>query len=117
YFPREGGFSVQPVVLSRDRRRELVGSLLLVFSGLSRFASDVAEEKISNIGRNERQLSTIRRMVDTAMDLLLDETEPIHRLGEMLHESWMLKRTLASPVTNVKVDAIYSAAMAAGASG
>ena len=116
-FPREGGFSVRPVVLGNHRRRELVASLILVFSGLSRFASDVAEEKISNIARNERQLFTMRRMVDQAMDLLLDENEPVHRLGEMLNESWMLKRSLASCVSNSRIDDIYEAAMAAGASG
>ncbi len=116
-FPREGGFSVRPVVLGHGRRQELVASLILVFSGLSRFASDVAEEKISNIARNERQLFTMRRMVDQAMDLLLDENEPVHRLGEMLNESWMLKRSLASCVSNSRIDDIYEAAMAAGASG
>jgi D-glycero-alpha-D-manno-heptose-7-phosphate kinase len=116
-FPRDGGFSVKPVILGQERRRELVGSLLLVFSGLSRIASDVAEEKITNISRNERQLSAIRLMVDQALDLLTDEHEPIHRIGELLHESWMLKRGLASRVTNERVDEIYNAAMAAGASG
>src|SRR5438477_2656731 len=116
-FPSEGGFSVQPVVLGNHRRRELVASLILVFSGLSRFASDVAEEKISNIARNERQLFTMRRMVDQAMELLLDQNEPVHRLGEMLNESWMLKRSLASCVSNSRIDDIYEAAMAAGPSG
>src|SRR5207248_1546804 len=116
-FPREGGFSVRPVVLGQGRRRELVASLILVFSGLSRFASDVAEEKISNIARNDGQLFTMRRMVDQAMDLLLDEHEPVHRWGEMLNESWMLKRSLASCVSNSRIDDIYEAAMAAGESG
>ncbi len=116
-FPREGGFSVKPVVLGYERRQEFVGSLLLVFSGLSRYASDVAEEKIANIGRNERQLLAIQRMVDEAMELLLDEREPVHRLGEMLHQSWMLKRSLAGRVTNDRIDEIYNAAIAAGASG
>src|SRR5438477_9910195 len=75
-FPREGGFSVGPVVLGHERRRELVGSLILVFSGLSRFAADIAEEKISNIARNERKLFTVGPIVDQAMDLLRDENEP-----------------------------------------
>jgi D-glycero-alpha-D-manno-heptose-7-phosphate kinase len=116
-FPREGGFSVKPIVLGHQRRRELVGSLLLVFSGLSRYASDVAAEKIANIGRNERQLLAIQGMVDEAMALLLDEREPVHRLGEMLHESWMLKRSLAGRITSDRIDEIYGAAMAGGASG
>jgi D-glycero-alpha-D-manno-heptose-7-phosphate kinase len=116
-FGRDRGISVKPLILSAARRRELVGSLLLVFSGLSRFASEVAEQKINNLARNERQLLTLRQMVDDAMELIADEREPIHRIGELLHESWMLKRSLANRVTNDRVDEIYRAAMAAGASG
>jgi D-glycero-alpha-D-manno-heptose-7-phosphate kinase len=116
-FHREGGMSVSPLILTRERRRELVGSLLLVFSGLSRFASEVAEEKIQNISRNERQLRALRHMVDDAIEIITNERDPISRVGELLHESWMLKRGLASRVTNDKVDEIYAAAMAGGASG
>ena len=92
-------------------------SLLLVFSGLSRFSSEVAQQKISNISRNERQLLALLRMVDDAMEVMVDEGEPIYRIGELLHESWMLKRGLATSVTNDRVDEIYQAAMAAGATG
>jgi D-glycero-alpha-D-manno-heptose-7-phosphate kinase len=116
-FTRDRGISVKPVILSAARRRELVGSLLLVFSGLSRFSSEVAQQKISNISRNEHQLLALLRMVDDAMEVMVDEGEPIHRIGELLHESWMLKRGLATSVTNDRVDEIYQAAMAAGATG
>jgi D-glycero-alpha-D-manno-heptose-7-phosphate kinase len=116
-FERDGSIAVSPLILSADRRRELVSSFVLVFSGLSRFATEVAEEKISNIPRNERQLLGIQAMVDEAMAMLCDEREPIHRIGDLLHESWMLKRSLASRVTNQRIDEIYDAAMGAGASG
>ena len=92
-------------------------SLLLVFSGLSRFSSEVAQQKITNLSRNEHQLLALRQMVDDAVELMVDEGEPIHRIGELLHESWMLKRDLATSVTNDRVDEIYQAAMAAGAAG
>jgi D-glycero-alpha-D-manno-heptose-7-phosphate kinase len=116
-FARDRGISMKPLILSAARRRELVGSLLLVFSGLSRFASEVAQQKIDNLSRNEHQLLALRRMVDDAMELMVDEGEPIHRIGELLHESWMLKRGLATSVTNDRVDEIYQAAIAAGAAG
>lgn len=116
-FHREGGFSVQPLIISRERRRQLAGSLLLVFSGLSRYAVEVAKQKVDNIPRNERQLKGLALMVDQAQALLADEREPIHRLGELLHEAWQVKRSLASGVSNDLVDDIYRTAMAAGASG
>jgi D-glycero-alpha-D-manno-heptose-7-phosphate kinase len=39
-FGRDRETSVKPLILSAKRRRELVGPLFLVFSGLSRFASE-----------------------------------------------------------------------------
>jgi D-glycero-alpha-D-manno-heptose-7-phosphate kinase len=116
-FGRDREVSVKQLILSAARRRELVGSLLLVFSGLSRFASEVAQQKIDNLSHNEHQLLALRQMVDDAMELLVDDREPIHRIGELMHESWMLKRGLATTVTNDRVDEIYQAAMAAGAAG
>lgn len=116
-FHREGGFSVKPLVIRRERRQELVCSLLLVFSGLSRFASEVAADKIENIGRNEAQLHSLQLMVDQAQALLADEREPVHRVGALLHEAWMIKRNLAARVSNNLIDDIYETAMAAGASG
>jgi galactokinase/mevalonate kinase-like predicted kinase len=51
---------VKPLILSAARRRELAGSLLLVLSGLSRFASEMAQQKVNNISRNEHQLLALR---------------------------------------------------------
>ena len=41
----------------------------------------------------------------------------IAALGDMLHESWMLKRKLASGISSGELDAIYDAARGAGAVG
>jgi D-glycero-alpha-D-manno-heptose-7-phosphate kinase len=41
----------------------------------------------------------------------------IDTLGEALHETWCLKKTLAKGISNSTIDAAYEAAMAAGAQG
>ena len=38
-------------------------------------------------------------------------------MGELLHENWMLKKSLASGISNLLIDDAYSRAMAAGATG
>jgi D-glycero-alpha-D-manno-heptose-7-phosphate kinase len=116
-FTPDGRFHVRPLSLSPARREELLASTLMVFTGQTRIASDVAGEQIDNIDRREQELHRIAALVDPAAELLADEREPMHRLGELLHESWMLKRELASRVSNAEIDAIYEQAMAAGATG
>ena len=59
----------------------------------------------------------MRRMVDSAVEILQDEKAPLRELGELLHKSWRLKRELADSVSNSQIDDIYNAAREAGAVG
>jgi len=56
-------------------------------------------------------------MVDQAITILQSSTESISSFGRLLHESWMLKRTLSDGVTTSEIDEIYQAAIKAGADG
>lgn len=38
-------------------------------------------------------------------------------VGEILHEGWQVKKSLASRVSNERIDGIYEAALRAGATG
>jgi len=116
-FFRDGNFAVAPIVLKGDRRQEFVQSLMLFFTGFTRYSSDFAGEQIRNIDRRQNQLSTMHDMVDAAVDILTDERESIRELGKLLHDSWQLKRELADGVSNRQIDEIYEAARSAGAVG
>jgi D-glycero-alpha-D-manno-heptose-7-phosphate kinase len=110
-------FVVSPLILPPGRREELSQSLMLFFTGFSRFASDFAEEQIKNVGNRRAQLRAMRAMVDSAANILVDKNASIRELGELLHESWRLKRELADSVSNTQLDEMYDAGRAAGAIG
>jgi len=116
FYP-DGTFAVAPIILSSERREEINRSIMLFFTGFSRFASDFAEDQIKNMSNRKSQLRTIRSMVDSAVDVLLDKKAPLRELGELLHDSWRLKRELAAKVSNQQIDEIYEAGRAAGAIG
>jgi D-glycero-alpha-D-manno-heptose-7-phosphate kinase len=116
-FHPDGSFSVSPVILSAQRRTEFLDSMMFFFTGFSRFASDFAEEQLKNLQQRKKQLRTIRAMVDSAVDILVSESTPMRELGELLHETWMLKRELASTVSNNQIDEMYESARDAGAIG
>ena len=69
------------------------------------------------MNNRKSQLRAIRGMVDSAVDVLLDKNAPLRELGELLHESWRLKRELADRVSNNQIDEIYEAGREAGATG
>ena len=116
FFP-DGRFEVTPVILPPERRRELRQSMMLFFTGFSRYASDFAKDQLDNLKSRAAQLTTMRALVDHAVDILRDERAPIRELGKLLDESWRLKRELADSVSTGEIDAIYEAGRAAGAVG
>lgn len=112
-----GNFAVTPIIVTPERRVELTQSIVLFFTGFSRTSSEVAEEQINNIPRNTTVLREMQGMVDSAVKILADPRCKIQELGQLLHESWRLKRELAGNISNPKIDEIYELGRNAGAAG
>ncbi|MDQ2105445.1 GHMP family kinase ATP-binding protein [Azospirillum isscasi] len=116
-FNVDGSIDVTPLIMNRVRREALQSHLVLYFTGLSRYASDIEKDKIANLDACEAQLLDMRAMVDEAASILGDPRRDLADLGRLLHESWMLKRTLSPGVSNPAIDELYETALGAGALG
>lgn len=116
-FHRNDSFDVAPVILPGHRREELRDHLMLCFTGFSRIASEVAKSKIDNLKKREKELKLMRAMVDEAIAILQDVSEPIDLFGKLIDASWQYKRSLSDRVSTPEIDTIYQAAMDAGAIG
>lgn len=113
-----GGYRVTPVPLSRKRREDLESNLMMFFTGFTRDAGNVEKEKMTGLaGAKEKNLRRMHELVPVAEKLLLSPSEPMESFGELMNETWQLKRSLAGAVSNSHIDGIYDAAIAAGASG
>jgi D-glycero-alpha-D-manno-heptose-7-phosphate kinase len=109
-------FVVEPLILSDDKATELQDHLLLFFTGVARTAAEVAKEKIAAIPKKQDELHQMHAMVDEALGILTSGRD-ILEFGRLLHESWMLKRSIASAIAPSFVDNIYDLARNAGAVG
>ena len=116
-FGQDGTIDVRPLIMPVERRRRLIGSLMLFFTGFSRIADQIAAKKIANLDKREAQIHRMTEMVDEAIEILQDERRPLAEIGRMLHDGWRLKRELADAVTTPEIDSIYEAARDAGAIG
>lgn len=116
-FGKDGSFAVRPMIVSRERLETLIGSLVLYFTGFSRIAATVAAKQIDNLKAREKNLHAMQAMVDEAEGILIDPKRELRDVGRLLHESWQLKRDLASGVSSGAIDEIYQAGMGAGAVG
>jgi len=108
--------TVSPITLPANRLHELESSLMLFYTGISRFASDIAGEQIRQIGKKKADFHLMRQLVDEAMSIL-DSSVPLDEFGRLLNEGWRLKRSLSCKITTDIVDQIYDTALKAGAVG
>jgi len=112
----ENKFRETPIMIGNNRKQDLQNHLMLFFTGISRYASDVAKKKIKSIPNKTQQLKIMYQMVEEAISILNTE-RPLSEFGNLLHESWMLKRDLSEGITNSYIDEIYDVARKNGAIG
>lgn len=112
----DGSFEVAPLVVRTERLAGLQKHLLLLYTGLSRTASEIAAEQVSTMGAKTAELKAMREMVDEGEKILVG-TGDLREFGRLLHESWKLKRELSSKIAPAFVNEIYDVARQAGADG
>jgi D-glycero-alpha-D-manno-heptose-7-phosphate kinase len=116
-FNTDGSFDVRQILMRSEYKRELQSHMMLVFTGITRIASNIAADVINSLADREIQLKEMREMANEGARLLSDKRCSIADLGSLINEGWLRKRSLASGVTNTKIDEIYDAAISAGAFG
>ena len=112
---RNGDFAVEPLIINQKRKKHFNDHLLLFFTGIARTSSDVCKKQIDSAKNNVRQLSRMQDMVKDAIEILTNGR--LDDFGELLHEAWMLKRSLTDNISTSYIDEIYQIAIQNGATG
>jgi D-glycero-alpha-D-manno-heptose-7-phosphate kinase len=89
---------------------------MLFFTGVSRTASEVAQDYARNLELKEQAMRRIGDMVQEGI-AILNTGEDLENFGRLLHEGWVLKRSLSERISNANVDEAYEGARSAGAIG
>ena len=115
-FKKDGGFFVRPVPIRAERKRALEKSLVLIFTGFQRFATDIEKDKLENIRTNERSLMMLSDITEKGLEILLSDRD-LREFGQLMNEAWKLKKTLSNKVSTGTIDEIYRTGMENGALG
>ncbi len=110
------GYSVNPVIIAIDRKKQLNDNLMLFFTGFSRFSSDIQDATQKNLKSKKEQLLEMLNLVDDAEQVLTSKEE-LSEFGRLLDYTWKLKRGIASQVSTDSIDILYNKAIEAGATG
>jgi D-glycero-alpha-D-manno-heptose-7-phosphate kinase len=111
------GYEVLPVIISPERKQQLNDSLMMFFTGFTRFSAAV--QQANNLGAADKtaQLMEMYSLVDDAEKVLTDRSADLDDFGRLLDHTWKLKRQTGSAVSTDSIDALYERGRAAGALG
>ncbi len=115
-FRTEKDFIVNRVPLPPQLLADFQSHLFLVFTGITRKASDVVALQLKRVDQNLPALCSMRKMVYEGHDILV-AGRPLREFGELLHQAWEAKRGLDGGISNPEIDEIYAAGRKAGAWG
>tara|TARA_A100001015_G_scaffold109332_1_gene121309 strand:- start:3819 stop:4814 length:996 start_codon:yes stop_codon:yes gene_type:complete len=103
--------------INNENTKKIQDSMFLVFTGLTRVASQIEKNKIKNININ---LSSFERIYQRAVQgekMIKSKNFDIKAFGKLMDESWQEKKKLSDKVTNKTVDKIYDLAKKEGVFG
>jgi D-glycero-alpha-D-manno-heptose-7-phosphate kinase len=117
-FHSDDTVSVEPVIMTQDKYRELENNLLFFYVGGARLARDVLSIQKYNTISDEKTFGNIKKMTVLAKNLKDSfSAGNLQDVGLILDEGWKLKKDLSLKISDDKIDYYYDAARKNGASG
>jgi D-glycero-alpha-D-manno-heptose-7-phosphate kinase len=106
---------VKPMPVSRKKIIEFQDNLLMFFCGNLRNSSEILKEQLSKTKQNSSYLKRISEIASEAYSNF--KTGDLNSVGNLLNDSWKIKKKLSSKISNSLIDDAYEAAISAGALG
>ena len=109
---------VEPLLIRNDVEKELDENLLLFYTGLTHSAGEILKEQNANVVSAEEKYRNLVKMTALAYEMreALSHGD-LDAFGQILNENWLLKRELASKISNTTVEKYYNIAIENGALG
>jgi D-glycero-alpha-D-manno-heptose-7-phosphate kinase len=118
-FYNEDKVIVNPLRIRPEYLHELENNLVLYFTDTSRESAAIIKEQVSNVNsKNEKSIEAMHHLKEQAK--MMKEAllrGKLNDIGEILDYGFLQKRQMAHNISNSKIESIYDAAKAAGATG
>lgn len=115
-FHKDGSVLRKRIYLPEADARDMRQKLMLFYTGITRSADNVLKEQKKNTADKIAVLDYMRDQAKSMCSIL--STEGFNeKFGEMLHDGWMHKQTLAGSISDPVIKGYYETAIEAGAVG
>ncbi len=117
-FNPDGTVFVDPIICKHETKRLLNERLLMLYTGITRSTDNILKEQSANTQSDEQKRKTLSSMVCMARDARDTlQRNDLDGFGEVLHQNWLLKQSLASGISSERINEWYEAARKRGALG
>lgn len=109
--------NVEKIIMRPEKKQELEDNLLMVFVGGEHSANTILKSQsaaISDIKKFEAQKDMVKLAYNLRESL---ENNNLDDFGRILHENWLLKKSLTTGISTGIVDEMYNKGIDAGALG
>lgn len=108
---------VDPIICKEETKKKLRKNLLLLYTGITRQAKTVLKEQNKKTLKSNNK-KILKKMAELANDLKESLiANNLNAFGSFLHENWLLKKQLASQISNSQIDKWYKIGLKNGAMG
>jgi D-glycero-alpha-D-manno-heptose-7-phosphate kinase len=114
-FEKDGHVKIEKMNIPESTRRRLSSNLLLFYTNRTRNSETILLEQKNKVDENIEYLRQIKKHAEMLKEILA--SNQLDEVGRLLHESWLIKKELASKISNREFDQIYNTAIRAGALG
>lgn len=109
--------NVEKIIMKPEAKKQLQDNLIMIYVGGKHSANKILKEQ-QEVMNNPVEFNIQKQMVQQAFQLKsVLENNNIDDFGRFLHEGWLMKKSLASGISNGDIDRIYEMGIRAGASG
>lgn len=117
-FNPDNSVDIEPVPYRPETLCELESRALLLYTAQQRSADDILVKQSAGTQRQDT-FAVLREMRDLAEEMrnVISGSGNIDDFAELMHQGWLLKKSLGFGISNQHIDDWYSAALKAGAQG
>ena len=115
HFHADETVTVDPVLLGDAGRRRLEEEFFLVYTGITRSATEILSRQTQDSDERRAQLRELRGQAQEVKIAL--EQGRLAEVGHLLESTWQLKKQLAEGISGGPLDALHATIMAGGSTG
>jgi len=116
-FNKDGSVFINPIICEKKMKEELQNNLMLFYTGITRRSNTILSEQKENSASKKLEELRILKELAFRCKKALEIDKTLDEFGYLLDESWKIKKSLATGITNPKIDEMYNIAKGAGALG